>query len=174
MALKIFTIIMALFVAEITFLATKEPKKLKNKERKILTANLEFDKLKGFSIDEKGVTNSLHASKVLRFDNKEQLFDIDAKYIDKNITHLIKAKEAIHQNDTIVFKERVDYQNSKEIEIVGKNLEYNIKTKVISSAMPFELKKDNTTLYGKNFIYDMKQELLQANKIKYIQKVDER
>ncbi len=174
MALKIFTIILALFIAELTFLATKEPKNLKHKKEDLFSANLEFEKLKGSTITLDGITNSLKASKAIKYDNKEELYKIDLTYKDTNLTHTIKAEKAIHKDDKLIFKKNIFYENNQSMQIKTENLEYNLKDKVISSKEPFIMSRDDSRLRGDSFVYDMKNRALKAKEIDYTQEVDER
>ena len=171
MALKIFTIIMALFVAEITFLATKEPKKLKQQKREILNADLTFTNLKGKILDQNGSKGTLQASKAIKYSDYEKLFDIKLSYKDKNLTSNLSSKRAIHKKNRLLFKDSVEYENNQSMKILAKSLEYNLKNKVVSSDQPFHLQKDNATISGENFIYDTKKNLLEIQKVKYTQEV---
>jgi LPS export ABC transporter protein LptC len=174
MALKIFTIIMVLFVAELTFLATKEPKKLKTEQKEIVTSDIEFNNLSGASIDENGLKNSIKAKKAIKFKTHDELFGIDASFTDEGLTHSIKAKKAIYQNNNITFENDVFYENNQSLTIKTQNLEYNTKKEVASSSKPFILTSKESIMSGDSFIYDMKNKNLKGTKLHYIQEVDER
>ena len=174
MALKIFTIIMVLFVAELTFLATKEPKKLQTKKSEIITSDIEFKNLSGGSIDEFGIKNQLSAKKAIKFKTHDELYDINASFSNEETTHNIKAKKAIYEDDKVTFENDVFYENNQSMQIKTQNLEYNTKTKVASSSEAFKLTTDDATVIGEGFVYDMKNRHLKATKPHYTQEVDER
>jgi LPS export ABC transporter protein LptC len=174
MALKIFTIIMVLFVAELTFLATKEPKKLQEKKSEIITSDIEFQNLSGGSIDGVGITNQLSAKKAIKFKTHDELYGIDASFSDKNITHNIKAKKATYENEKVTFENDVFYKNNQSMQIKTQNLEYNTKTEVASSSKSFTLTKGDAMMKGDGFVYDIKNRHFKATKPHYKQEVDER
>jgi len=174
MALKIFTIIMVLFVAELTFLATKEPKKLKTNKKEIVTSDIEFRNLSGASVDEYGLKNSIKAKKAIKFKTHDELFDIDAAFADEGLTHSIKAKKAIYENNHLTFENDVFYENNQSLTIKTQNLEYNTKTEVASSSKAFILTSKESTMRGEGFVYDMKNKNLKGTKLHYTQEVDER
>ena len=172
MALKIFTIIMALFVAEITFLATKEPKKIKVEAKKELQADIVFTNLQGKMLDENGSKGELKASKATRYNDHEKLFDININFKDENLSNHLRAKEAIHKDGKMIFQKSVEYENNQSMKILSQNLVYDMKKKLISSNLPFHLLKDNATISGESFRYDTKNRKVEIEKVKYTQEVN--
>jgi LPS export ABC transporter protein LptC len=174
MALKIFTIILALFVAELTFLATKKPKELNHKKKQIITSDIEFTNLSGANIDKFGVKNHINAKKAIKFATYNEMYDIDASFSEKNLTHNIKAKKAIYKDEYLTFENNVIYENNQSLYIKTQNLEYNTKTEVASSSKAFILTSKESTMRGEGFVYDMKNKNLKGTKLHYTQEVDER
>jgi len=172
MGLKIFTVLLVLFIAELTFLATKDPKDLSFQEKDIATADLSFDNLKGISITKQGVKSKLEAKKVKKFKDDQILYGIKVYHKDGNLTHNIQAKRAIHKDSKITFKNSVKYKNSQNLHIFTQNLEYNISNKKIIVNSPFTLSKDESKLNGETLIYDTKLKKLSVDKPHFFQKVD--
>ncbi len=174
MGVKIFTVLLFLFVAELTFLATKEPKDLSHKDEIALQTDLSFSALHGTFMTPEGVTQELHASKAIRYNDHETLEDINASYTEGNLTHQVRAKSATHRDHMIRFEDQVFYQNSQDLRILTQILEYNMTQKVITSPTPFQLwQKRDIQAKGSGFVYDLAQKKLQATQVHYIQEVEE-
>ncbi|RUM67265.1 MAG: LPS export ABC transporter periplasmic protein LptC [Sulfurospirillum sp.] len=172
MGLKIFTIILVLFIAELTFLATKEPKDLSTNIASGAEANLRFKNLKGESFTKEGKTNKIEALEVIRYKDHEKLYNIKASYNESDIKHTISAKEAIHQDGLVTFKKAVNYENNQSLQIKTENLRYNIYDKTINLDSPFVLQKNNATLIGESLFYRLKDRYMSVEKPKFTQEVD--
>ena len=173
MGLKIFTIILALFIAELTFLATKEPKDLSQKEKDFTTADLSFSDLKGATITPFGISSKLEAKKVVQFKNKQKLYKIKASHKEANLTHTIKADMAIGEDGLISFKDNVFYQNSQNLQILTQFLEYNTIKKKITAPSAFSMSRGDAKLDGKSLLYDLVSKNISVVKPHFTQEVDE-
>ena len=172
MGLKIFTVLLVLFIAELTFLATKEPKDLTQEKRDFATADISFSTLKGISLTQQGVVNRLEASKVNRFKDHINLYNIKVFHKDENLTHNIQAKSAIYKKESVQFKDLVKYKNSDDLHIFTQLLEYNIAKKEIVVDSPFTMIKDGSKLEGIKLIYDTKYKRLSVEKPHFFSKGD--
>ncbi len=174
MGVKIFTVLLFLFVAELTFLATKKPKDLGHKDEIALQTDLSFTQLHGTFITPKGVTRQIHASKAIRYADHETLTDINASYTEGNLTHQVRAGSATHRNHLIAFEDKVFYQNSQDLRLITQRLEYNMSSKVLTSPVAFKLwQKQDTQIEGSTFRYDLLHKKMQAERVHYIQEVKE-
>jgi LPS export ABC transporter protein LptC len=172
MGLKIFTVLLVLFIAELTFLATKDPKALTQEKRDFATADISFSTLKGISLTLDGVKNRLEASKVNRFKDHLNLYNIKAFHKDENLTHNIQAKSATYKDDNVSFKDSVKYKNSDDLHIFTQLLEYNIAKKEIVVNSPFTMRKDGSKLEGIKLFYDTKNRRLSVEKPHFFSKGD--
>ena len=174
MGLKIFTIILILFVAEITFLSTKEPKKLSSFKKDINYSTIEFTKIKGITITKKGITEKITASKVLKFKTHDELYNISASFQENNISHTLQAKKATYKNGYLTLSEDVHYENNQSLQIKSQELEYNTKTKIATSPGAFTMYSDKGVAHGDTFVYDIKTNRLKGQKLRYSFEVDEK
>jgi LPS export ABC transporter protein LptC len=174
MGVKIFAVILALFAAELLFLATKEPKKLDISKEDINYTTIEFIKLNGYRITKEGIKDSLQAKKAQKFKDFVTLDTINAHYLDDdNISHKLSSKIAKYKNDILELKKSVKYENNKTLTITTDSLIYDIKNKIAVSKTPFVLKKDNMSVFGDSFRYNIKDGIIRSINIRYLQEVDE-
>jgi LPS export ABC transporter protein LptC len=167
MGLKIFSIFLILFIAEITFLSTKKPKELKISKKDINYSTIEFRGLQGCSIDKTGISERITASRALKFKTHDELYDLNTTFIEENITHKLTAKRAYYQNNIFRLTKEVNYENNQSMQIKSEELEYNTKTKIAESKTPFILTSKQGEMHGKTFIYDMKQGKIEGEQIQY-------
>ncbi len=171
MGVKIFSIVLILFAAELLFLSTKEPKKISISKEDINYTTIEFENLNAFKIQKDGVHDSLKASKALKYKNYSKLFDIDTKIKKDGLLHNISSKSATYTTDKITFTPNVKYENNNSITIKTDILTYLIDKKVASSDKPFELIGKNYRVSGDSFHYDIKDGKLDGKNIRYLQEV---
>ncbi len=174
MGLKIFTIILILFIAEITFLSTKEPKVLKTSKKDINYSTIEFTHLQGSSIDEDGISQRIIASRAEKFKTHDMLYDLNTSFQKKGIAHQLSSKKARYENDHLYLNGDVLYENNQSLHIKSEELEYNVKTKMLKSSSAFKLTSNQGIMTGESFEYDMNNEALKGEKMHYHFEVDEK
>jgi LPS export ABC transporter protein LptC len=172
--LKLFSIILILFIAEITFLSTKEPKILKVTKEDINYSTIKFTKLQGCRIDNEGISQRISASQARKFKTYDELYDLNTSFQNKNVEHTLIAKKARFQNDILYLKGDVLYENNQTTHIKSEELEYNVKTKIVKSPVAFTLTSNKGIMRGKSFTYDMKNGALEGEGMHYSFEVDEK
>jgi len=172
--LKIFTIILILFIAEITFLSTKEPKILNISKEDINYSTIEFSGLQGCSINEEGVSERLVASKVLKFKTHDELYDLNTTFHEDGVIHTLSAAKAHYQNTLLTLKGDVAYENNQSLHIKSEELEYNVKTKIVTSPSAFRLTSNKGIMIGDSFVYDMNNSSIKGEKMHYNFEVNEK
>ena len=174
MGLKIFTIILILFIAEITFLSTKEPKNFKVSKEDINYSTIEFKGLQGCSISDEGISERIVATKALKFKTHDELYDLNTTFHKEGVAHTIRAKHARYQNTLLFLDGNVTYENNQSLQIKSEELEYNTKTKIVTSPSAFKLTSDKGTMMGDSFEYDMNNAHLKGEKMHYNIEVNEK
>ncbi len=174
MGLKIFAIILILFIAEITFLSTKEPKILKAATEDVIYSTIEFTGLQGCTLDAQGISQQITASKALKFKTHDELYDLNSTFHQNGIVHTLVAARANYKNDLLHLQGDVLYENNQTLRIKSEELEYNTKTKIAQSSSPFKLSSDKGDMQGDSFVYDMKNQAIKGEKIHYNFEVDEK
>jgi len=171
--LKIFTIILILFIAEITFLSTKEPKLLKISKEDINYSTIKFTKLQGATITENGISERIVASKALKFKTYDELYDLNTTFHKKGVSHAICAAHARYEDAILFLKGNVLYENNQSLHIKSEELEYNVKTKIVKSPSAFKLTSDRGIMIGNSFEYDMEHDALKGGSMHYNFEVNE-
>lgn len=174
MGLKIFTIILILFVAEITFLSTKEPKELQVTKEDINFSTIEFSGVQGSSIDKDGISQTIIASKVLKFKTHDELYDINTSFQKKGLVHTLLSQKAHYHDNILRLSKKVQYENNQSMQIKSEELEYNTKTKIVKSPSSFEMTSPKGVALGDAFVYDMLANKFKGEKMKYSFEVDEK
>lgn len=174
MGLKIFAIILILFIAEITFLSTKEPRVLKVTKKDIRYASIEFKGIKGCSLDKNGISEQLTASSASKFSTYDELHDLNTTFHQNGLSHTLIAKRARYQYNDLYLSGDVHYENNESMHIKSEELEYNTKTKIVQSASAFTLTSDKGVMHGDSFVYDMKNQALEGGKMQYNFEVNEK
>ena len=174
MGLKIFSIILILFIAEITFLSTKEPKILKVSKKDINYSTIKFTTLQGCTIQKEGISQRIRASKALKFKTYDELYDLNTSFLEQGIRHTLIAKKARYQDDILYLTGDVLYENNQSLHIKSKELEYNVKTKIAKSPVAFTLSSNQGIMIGDSFVYDMKNGALKGEKMHYSFEVNEK
>ncbi len=167
MGLKIFSIILILFIAEITFLSTKKPKELKVSKKDINYSTIEFRGLQGCSIDKTGISQRITASRARKFKTHDELYDLNTTFIENNISHRLTAKRAHFKDDIFRLTKEVYYENNQSMQIKSEELEYNTKTKIAESKTPFTLTSKQGEMHGDTFVYDMQHGKIAGKKMQY-------
>ncbi len=167
MALKLFTILLALFVAEITFLAFKEPKTISTKKDTLNHSTIKFTNIQSYSIDKNGIQNSIKASKALKFTQHDEIYDINISYKNDNREDQISAKKAIYTNGIFYLTQNVFYENNLSISLKSEELEYDSKNRVARSNLPFKFYNKQGNMIGEGFRYDIQNQIFKSNKVKF-------
>ncbi len=174
MGLKIFTIILILFIAEITFLSTKEPKVLNVSKEDINYSTIKFIGLQGASIDANGISERIVASKALKFKTHDELYDLNTTFHKEGVSHTLIASQARYQNELLFLKGDVTYENNQSLHIKSEELEYNVKTKIVTSPSAFRLTSNKGIMIGDSFVYDMNNTSIKGEKMHYNFEVNEK
>ncbi len=167
MALKFFTILLVLFVAEITFLALKEPKIISTTQDHINHSTIEFTNVQSYMITKDGIQNNIQASKALKFSHHDEVYDINISYKNNNREDHISAKKAIHTDGTFYLTKNVLYENNLSLSLHSEEIEYNIDKKIAHSNSPFEFSTPKGNMIGEGFRYDIQNQILKSNRVKF-------
>lgn len=167
MGLKIFAVILILFIAEITFLSNKKPKSLHLSKEDINYSRVTFTDIKSVHITQDGISQQLLASKAYKYPAYEELLDLNASFVEKNIKHRLLANKATHKEEVFYLKGGAIYENNQSLRIKSEELEYNTATKVAQSPLTFSLFSKQGDMQGDSFVYDTIKGHVTGKKIDY-------
>ncbi len=168
MALKIFTFMLLLFSGIITYLSLDEsiftqPKSLDENFPVIDFANVE-----SFQITKEGIDAKIYADRVLKFTNKDEMYNVKAHLKKDNITQNISANKATLKDKTLYLKDKVRYENNNSLVLLSENLEYNMSSHIAISNSAFTLTSKQGVSKGEGFRYDSKNALFEASSVEFI------
>jgi len=166
-ALKVFAIVIVLFLAEIIFLSTKDFDNNQNERKDIDFTDIAFENIEAYLLTKDEVVAKLEAKSVLKYREKSEIFDIKTEFLHKNLKNSITSDKAILKGDVIELSGDVHYENNNSMKIDTQNLIYNTKTEIIKTTYPFILTSLRGDVEGNGFIYDQKNGNIKANKIRY-------
>ncbi len=167
MVIKVFAIVVVLFLAEIVFLSTKDFDDKQNDRKDIDFTDIAFENIEAYLISKDEVVAKLEAKKVLKYSQKSEIFDIKAEFLHKNLKNSIVSDKATLEGDIMKLSGDVHYENNNSIKIDTQNLLYNTKTEIVLTNYPFILTSLRGDVEGDSFIYDQKSGTIKADKIKY-------
>ena len=167
MALKIFAIVLVLFLAEIVFLTTKDFKDIKSSKKDLEFTDITFENMHGYTITKEGINSELKASKLLKYQNRVIVYDVDTDFLHKDEQNRIHANKALLKEDNIHLTGDVHYENNTSLDIKSKDLVYNTKTEIATIKSPFILNTQSGVIKGNNLIYDKKNGTIKAKNINY-------
>jgi LPS export ABC transporter protein LptC len=167
MGLKIFAIVMMLFLAEIVFLTTKEFKDKKSDRNDIDFTDIAFEDIKGYLITKDGCKSKLEAKKLLKYKNHAEAYQVKTEFLKQDKKNYIQANKAIIKDDIIHLTDHVNYENNESLHLKSEDLVYNSKTKETIIDTLFTLTTDRGKVDGNNLIYDQKNGIIKAENIVY-------
>ena len=165
MALKAFIASALLFLTVIFYLYFKEPYTLNQEVKMSNIPIVEFIDVKNYHITDKRVETDVKAKKVLRYSNRDEIYDIDVKLNRDNSKEQLCAKKALHIDGKLYLSGDVYYETNNSLSLKTNNLEYNLVKKILHSDSDFVLKDKRGIVRGKSLMIDRKNGKFKAQKI---------
>ncbi len=162
MGVKIFSIILLLFVLEIAFLTTHEPITLDIKSSPLDFSNITFEQIQAYILTKEGTQATLKAQKALAYNDRNELYKVDANLYNSSHIDTIKADKAIQKDEIVHLYSDISYESNNTMLLKSDELLYNTKTKIAKSLAPFSLNHKNMNAKGSSFVFDTLQNILHA------------
>jgi len=164
---KIFAIFTFLFLFEIIFLNTNKFKDTSKRKNNLDYTDISFNNIDSYLITKDGVSSTLKASKVLKYKDRIDLFDINAMVTKNSKKSYIKADKSSIKEDIINLTGDVKYEDNNSIEIKSENLVYNKKSKIVTNKEPFVFNSKQGDINGNNLYFDQENGIVKAKNIRY-------
>lgn len=167
MAVKFVFLALFALLIEIIFLS-QELKYMFTSNQNSSDLQIEFTNSKSTIITTTGITKELTASKIEQYPKYKLFFNPNMKIYDKNSTKKITAKNAKLldkekllklKNDVVIITNTTKF-NSNE-------LNYDINKEIATNSSPYTLTTKDSSGSGKNLYFDIKNNIIKSNKIKY-------
>lgn len=162
MAVKIFAIILLLFVLEIAFLTTHKPITLEIKNTPIDFSNVTFENINTYIVTKEGIKATIWAKKALAYDTRNELYNTQSTLYNPTHIDYIKADKVIQNGEDLHLFGHIRYESNTSMLLKSDELLYNTKTKIVKSLSPFTMQHQELDSKGENFVFDTKQNILHA------------
>ena len=162
MAVKIFAIILFLFVLEIAFLTTHKPITLEIKNTPIDFSNVSFENIDTYIITKEGIKATLLAKQALAYDTRNELYNTQSTLYNLTHTDHIEADKAIQKGETLHMFGHIRYESNNSMLLKSDELVYNTKTQIVRSLSPFTMQHQKLDSKGESFVFDTIQNILHA------------
>jgi LPS export ABC transporter protein LptC len=149
------------------FLLYQKPYDIQLSESSAKKPNLEMFDVTNYSITKEGISRIVNATKVLRFVEHDEFYDIDAiRKKENNLLENVKANSATLVKDDFHLRGNVRYKNSNNVKFSSQEVDYNLKTKVGKTDVDFVLEDNQTKTRGTSLVYNTIDGKIYADNIK--------
>ena len=167
MAVKFLYYFIFAFVAIMVFLLYQKPYDVNLSKGSTNTPNIEMFSVTNYSITKDGISHIVNATKVLRFVDHDEFYNIDAIRKSKNdFLENVKADSGKLVKDDFHLKGNVRYRNSDNVKFKSEKVNYNLKTKIVKTDVNFILEDNRTVTHGTSLIYKTIEGKIYADNIK--------
>jgi len=167
LAVKLLYYFLFIFIAIAVLLLYQKPYSVEVNKSNKNTPIIEMLDMVNYSITEEGVAHIIKASKVLRFANYDEFYDIDAtRKSEKNGWDNLKSNSGKLVNDDLSLRGNIRYVSSDNVKFDSQEADYNLKTKVFKTDLDFRLEDKSSVTHGTSMVYKTKEDKVYVNKIR--------
>ncbi|MGH2267624.1 hypothetical protein [Campylobacter taeniopygiae] len=164
MAIKSFGILIALFVITFVILWLQDPYSLDIKSYSLNFKNIEASHLKAYDINQTAIKSYYRANSWVRYANRDEFDNFTNYNLDFNLS--ANKLELLGQNmDKIKFEGNVTYLGSNNVKFIANEVEYQPKSKILSTDTGFKGSINGNIVNGKSLQYDTKNKILQIQEV---------
>lgn len=167
MAVKFLYYFLIAFVFIALFLLYKKPFVIELAKVDKSEASMKMLGITSYSIVNSGIEHIIKGTKVLRFTNRDEFYDIDAvRKSNEGLLENLRADSGVLVGDNLSLKGNVRYENSNSVRFRSEQADYNLKLKVFKTDSDFVLEDNRSITKGASMIYMTKEEKIYAKKIR--------
>jgi len=167
LAVKFLYYFLFAFVAIMVFLLYQKPYDVVKSKSSKNSPNIEMINMVNYSITKDGISHIVRASKVLRFVNRDEFYDLDGIKKSKDLLlENLKADSGLLIKDDLKLVGNVYYKNSDSVKFKSQEANYNLKTKVFKTDVNFTLEESRSVTRGTSMVYKTKEGKIYAKSIK--------
>ncbi len=171
MAVKSLYYFVFIFIGITVFIVFQKPYTLHVTDKNRALATIIMSDVKSYDITTNGVVSFSSADFVKRYANYDEFDNVRLLRQNENgYVESVSAKEGILKKNLLKLKKDFRYDRSDGVTLRSEEVDYNLDSKVLSSQVDFTLSNFKGTSYGKSFVYDTLNGVVQASKIKAIMK----
>ncbi len=175
MAVKFLYYFLFVFVLIMVFLLYQKPYDVVLSKSSKNEPNMEMIGVTNYSITQHGIAHIVKATRVLRFDQHDEFYNIDAvRKQNGGFFDNLKANSGKLMKDDLKLVGNVRYANSDARKFKSEQADYNLKTKVFKTDVAFKLEDNSSVTYGSSMVYNTVEGKIYANNIKSTAEVENR
>ncbi|MBL0686500.1 MAG: LPS export ABC transporter periplasmic protein LptC [Sulfurospirillum sp.] len=175
MAVKFLYYFIFIFIGIMLFLLYQKPYDTQLTEESKNEPNIDMFDATNYSIAEDGISHIIKASRVLRFLNHDEFYNLDITRKEQSgLSDNIKADSGKLVKDNLYLEGNINYRNSDNVKLRSQRAEYNLKTEIAKIDADFVLENNKITTYGTSLVYDIIKGKINATNIKSIVREDEK
>jgi len=149
------------------FLLYQKPYDIVESKNSKDTPSIEMINMVNYSITQDGISHIVKASKVLRFIDRDEFYNIDAtRKSKKTLLENLKANSGVLIGDDLKLNGNVNYQNSDSVKFRSQEANYNLETKVFKTDVDFVLEDNRSVTHGTSMVYKSIEGKIYANRIR--------
>lgn len=164
MDLRIFISILFVLSLSFYFIPVKNVKNQDIKEDKALVV---FENPDMYTLTTQKVTRRIQASQVVRYKNRDEIFDANIMLNNEKDIERLLAKKVKNENDILNLQNSVYYQKGKYLALHTNELIYNTANKAIYNTTTFNAKYNGNRFLGEDLYLDSKTDEIKANNVKF-------
>lgn len=162
MAIKIFAILMSLFVFVMVILSTQDPYLFNIKPQNIQVANTQAFDVIDYELNSTNVKASYEATRWVKYEDKDIFDDLKVKGIDYNLSSNL----LIRDEQKSVLEGNVSYFDLNKTSIFTQKAIYDMDKKILYSNDKFKAYVGLNEIFGDNFSYQLEDKTLKIQRIK--------
>ena len=167
MAVKFLYYFLFAFIVMMVFLLYQKPYDVINHKSSKDSPNIEMIEMINYSITKDGISHIVKSSKVLRFVDRDEFYNIDVtRKSKKTFLENLRAKSGTLVKDDLKFVGNVHYRNSDNVQFKSQEANYNLKTEVFKTNVNFTLEESRSVTKGTSMVYRTKEGKIYANNIR--------
>ena len=175
MAVRLLKYFLLFFMLIMLFLLTKNPYSLEYNSSGANKPEIEIFDMKNYDISLDGVTSIIFAKKVERYKSYDKMYGIEALHKGRlKLIDSLVADRGLYTKNILYLDDNVKYTRSDDLVLSSNSVKYDIKSKILSSNIPFEFVKKDMITHGNSFVYDMQKGIIRADKIKTVIRMDKK
>ncbi|QKG28961.1 LPS export ABC transporter periplasmic protein LptC [Campylobacter sp. RM16187] len=154
MVIRIFYFVIAIFSVAMVYMTLQDPYYSEILKPDNSIATIGMNDVVDYEINATIVSAKYEADEWNRYKNMDEFLNFRADVLRDDTYHSVISDKAFYQDDTIKLKGNVRYLNSENLKFVSEEADYNTKTKIASSSMPFVMTKNEDKIVGNSLVYD--------------------
>lgn len=111
--------------------------------------------VKDHEINATAIAGIYEADEVNRYKDRDEFLKFKAQILRGNLIHNISADKAVSRGDQVSFINEVRYENNQSLHFFSQRVDYDSKSKIAVSPVPFVMMQNSDKAIGQSGQYDI-------------------